>query len=63
MANYPKEEVVKEEVVKKPVHQFPIHMFRMKDGEVGTRLFREGPIPEGWYEDKFQAGYKKPKPE
>ena len=43
------------------LHQYPKHMFRMKSGEVETKLFEGGPMPEGWYEDKFKAGYKKPK--
>lgn len=36
--------------------RFPCWQYRIGEGgSVESRLFQEGPIPSGWFEDKFKA--------
>ena len=42
----------------------PAVMYRMVEGKIESEKFDATPdapaeIPDGWYEDKFKAGYKK----
>lgn len=33
----------------------PTYMYRVVDGKLESKLFTEGPVPGGWFEDKFKA--------